>query len=225
MKGAACQMVKNWMPVYDYLESNGLRITRIDLAADLLTGERSVEQALQDWHDGLFDPPMGKPPTMKQYGNWEVNDGTGRTLYVGSRANGKLWRIYEKGCQLGLAFSKWVRWELELRAVDRVLPLDILLRPEDYYKGAARVTYHFITACAERIRGIQRAAVVRLDVILHHARRSYGQLLQYLHMAGVNDRDVVRAISRPIGEKRIKWQAPVGISIDQVIGSCVHVGI
>lgn len=114
-------------------------LTRVDLANDNFNSDVSLDDYLSMYHADLFTS-RGRPPEIEQHGNWVKPNGKGRTLYIGSRKSGKLLRIYEKGLQLANGFHEkfknWVRTELELKAQDRVIPLDVLLRPGQYLAGA-----------------------------------------------------------------------------------------
>src|SRR5438309_783047 len=66
----------------------------------------------------------------------DLGSGDGCTFYVGARANGKMFRGYEKGRQLGDAQSNWFRVEVEFRAKDRLIPLDVLTDPTPYLAGS-----------------------------------------------------------------------------------------
>lgn len=222
MQGDSCARVHDWAVIHRQLREWGARIMRVDLCADLLGGEWTVDDALLGWVAGEFTT-QGRPPAMSQAGNWLAPDGRGRTLYVGTRANGKLLRVYEKGKQLGDPTSPWVRWELELRAVERVIPLDVVLRGAEYLAGSSPMLKKVVQAAAERIRGLRRAATLRLDVIVQHARRSYGALVQYLHRHGVAADDIVAALSRPTGSGRA-WMVPEGFSPGQVCAGIAGVG-
>ena len=57
------------------------------------------------------------------------------TLFIGSRGSAKYCRIYEKGRQLGDPDSPWVRFEVEYRKADSVLPIDMLIKPGQYLTG------------------------------------------------------------------------------------------
>ncbi|MDP1340470.1 replication initiation factor domain-containing protein, partial [Klebsiella variicola] len=59
----------------------------------------------------------------------------GQTGYVGSRASGKFYRGYEKGKQQGDSASLWFRHEVELRSVNREIPLHVLTDPDRYFCG------------------------------------------------------------------------------------------
>lgn len=126
--------------LFDFLKSiPDARITRVDLANDNFHSKVTLDDYLAMYHADLFTS-RGRPPEIEQAGNWVKPNGKGRTLYVGSRKSGKLLRIYEKGLQLANGFHEkfpnWVRVELELKNQDRVIPLDVLLRPGQYLAGA-----------------------------------------------------------------------------------------
>ncbi len=126
--------------LYAFLQSiPGAKITRLDLANDNFNSKTSLDDYLSMYHAGLFIN-RGRAPNIEQAGNWVKPNGKGRTLYIGNRKSGKLLRIYEKGLQLANGFHEkfpnWVRVELELKADDRVIPFDALLRPGQYLAGA-----------------------------------------------------------------------------------------
>lgn len=138
ISGEGCAGAKpGWeLRLYEWLSSMpSAKLTRIDLAYDDYEGSRTVDAALDWYMSGLFGSG-GRNPEVEQRGNWIAPNGKGRTLYVGSRKNGKFFRAYEKGMQLGDESSGWVRFELEMKAVDRVVPLETLLVSGDYLAGA-----------------------------------------------------------------------------------------
>ncbi len=123
--------------LYRYLdEQEQARITRIDLALDDFEGDfSSAEQADQADTDNKFSL-TNRQPSVQHLGDWKRHQGLGRTLQVGKRENGKMFRGYEKGKQLGDCESLWFRSEIEFKSKDRVLPLEMLLKPTDYFAGA-----------------------------------------------------------------------------------------
>jgi phage replication initiation protein len=114
-------------------------LTRVDLASDNFNSKITVDDYLEMYKADMFTS-RGRPPNVEQAGNWIKPNGKGRTLYIGNRKSGKLLRIYEKGLQLANGFHEkypnWLRVELELKNQDRVIPLDVLLRPGQYLAGA-----------------------------------------------------------------------------------------
>lgn len=129
----------------------GVRLTRVDLALDDYTGSSiTYLRAVEALHQGGFMPSRGASPAWMTIQSGEVVPELstaiarrygmvatrGCSLYVGSRKNGKCCRIYEKGLQMeSKEFPQWVRAEGELHNKDRVIPLDVLVKPDDYFAG------------------------------------------------------------------------------------------
>ena len=135
------------------------RLTRVDVAHDCYQGEYTVDQADADYDDGGFRLPKSPTnPECEQRGNWKRINGKGRSFYVGLRTSGKFLRVYEKGKQLGDPRSEWVRVELELKSVDRVIPFDILVNPGCYLAGAYPAL-NWISEEQNRIRTIREEKV------------------------------------------------------------------
>jgi len=163
-------------------ELHSMRLKRVDLAYDDYEGEHSVDFAIQAYKEGLFK--IRRNPSIQQVGDWVTppeEETRGRTVYVGSRASGKMMRIYEKGKQLGQKDSAWVRWELELKAVDRVLPWEILHGTHNFYVTAYPVLADFVAAKAPQyIKTVQKKAKIALDVLIDYAAISYGKLIRVM---------------------------------------------
>ena len=112
-------------------------LTRLDFAYDDYEGEiYPVRKMRRQARRGCFQR-NGRPPKIEVKGPWDQNDpdGMGLTLYIGSRVSGKYARIYEKGLQLGLEGSKWVRFEVEMHSSTFQLTLDMLVSPTKYFAG------------------------------------------------------------------------------------------
>ncbi|MFG6485209.1 replication initiation factor domain-containing protein [Roseateles sp. BYS78W] len=115
-------------------------ITRVDLAVDVWSGHR-IEDVQTAWESGEFDV-RGKRPGQQNAGSWAAHHS--RTFSVGNRGTGKMLRAYEKGdeqfgsreasAQHGCA--EWIRYEVEVRNNHRVIDLDVLTRPADFFAGA-----------------------------------------------------------------------------------------
>ena len=144
LTGTGCKLAKNgWETrLYDDLMVNKFhpRITRIDLAHDDLTGSYSSFDWAnkQESKDQFMTPKTRIRPACTILGEFKHGDpqGKGLTLGIGSRSNGKYFRAYEKGKQLGDSTSPWFRSELEIRSVKRIIPLEVLIEPTEYYAGA-----------------------------------------------------------------------------------------
>lgn len=139
--GATAAQVGWETRLYAWLSSiSSARITRVDLAHDIYDGVAyNVFQARDDYLAGRFNCG-GRDPDCDQKGNWLKPEGKALTFYVGSRSSGKLLRVYMKGRQLGgdacELYPEWTRVELELHSEDRVIPLEILLKPGQYLAGS-----------------------------------------------------------------------------------------
>lgn len=112
------------------------RYTRVDLARDYLAGEHSVEDVLSMYREDGFTCSVQKPKIRLEGDDWYNDTKNGRTVYIGSRMSSKLFRAYEKGKQLGLKDSPWLRFELELRNRDLIIPKDIVIAAGDYMSTA-----------------------------------------------------------------------------------------
>lgn len=130
----------------------GVRLTRVDLALDDYSGSViNYLGAVASLENGGFMPSRGAAPAWMAIQSGELVPAEvstaitrrfgmvatrGCSLYVGSRKNGKCCRIYEKGKQMeSQEYPHWVRAEGELHNKDRVIPLDVLIKPDDYFAG------------------------------------------------------------------------------------------
>jgi phage replication initiation protein len=196
LPGSTCALIADWGQCYhlfhDVLKA---RITRWDGAVDVFDGKPSVDDAVKFYQSGLFNAG-GNKPKCSQQGNWLEPDGTGRTLYIGKRKNGKLLRVYEKGKQLGDPDSLWVRWELELHNRDRVIPWDVLLEPGNYL-AASYTCMDWVSEIQERIRTLQNTATISYDHLCHHAQRGYGKLINLMLQVEGSPDKVIERLKKP----------------------------
>ncbi len=171
--GEGCALVEDWGRAHAFLRDVlKARITRWDGAVDDYEGRYSVDLALAWFLEGRFGT-RGNQPRMKQVGNLAAPDGSGRTLNIGIRKNGKMLRIYEKGRQLGCASSPWTRWELELHNRDREVPLDVLLNPGPYVAGAYSCL-GWVSEEACRVRTLRKTGEISYEHLTPWARVAYG---------------------------------------------------
>ena len=166
-------------------------ITRIDLAHDVFDAPQYyVDFFLRRYDQGAFTT-YRNPPKISQAGNWLTPDQKGRTLYIGSRTTGLYLRIYEKGKQLESADKPtWVRIEAELKSNDRIIPLDVLMRPHEYLAGtypALRFIHHEATKI-EKIRHEVRAD---FDHRVKWAKRQSGGFLHLLNELGYSPTQIL----------------------------------
>lgn len=165
LSGAGCALVTDWLCAVVQARRLRAHLSRVDVAFDdfeaSVFGE--IRQVNQWALDGLFNAKTGKPSASRFMD--DHHKGTGSTVYVGSRGRKQLC-VYEKGKQLGDPQSPWVRCELRLWAADVVVPLEVLVRPGDFLRGAYALLAEKLpeltedTARPERVaRAVQATAV------------------------------------------------------------------
>ena len=139
--GSACTFAEpGWnIRCAELIQAHKGTITRADLALDFFEGlprGRDLESVKADYMAGLMDS-QGKRLKCSLAGDW--CNGAERSFYVGSKEAGKQTNVYEKGHQLmgRESGSPWVRIELRWGNKLRVLPVDILRRPADFFAGAS----------------------------------------------------------------------------------------
>ncbi len=195
--GYGCSMAKlGWEErCHAFLSDVGGYITRADCAYDDYNGVYNVDSAFSDYDKGAYST-RGRYPNVEQRGNWVRPNGKGRTLYIGERSSGKLLRVYEKGLQLGsLDKPTWNRIELELHNSDRVIPLDVLLRPSAYLSGAYPAL-SFISPTAERIRTIKLMAKASISSAIANIKKQWGKYIYFLRNYYDDDNSFFSDISR-----------------------------
>lgn len=198
-----CALIPDWERAYYYLKDClDARVCRWDGAVDDFEGRYTVDIALTWFLSDQFNT-HGNQPRMKQVGNWACPDGTGRTLYIGKRENGKMLRIYEKGKQLGDTNSPWVRWELELKSKDRVIPLEVLIRPGPYVAGSY-ACLDWIDKEACRVRTIQKTAQISYEHLTHYLSVAYGKHLNIMEEVEGSAEAVMAKLKRPGMPKRLQ---------------------
>lgn len=177
------------------------KITRVDLAYDDFDGEYDYCWALKQYHGGGFTAGGNMPKCgIVCSGGAPDSDGglffeNGRTFYVGSRKNGKVYRGYEKGRQMASISETfgsqldWFRHEVEIHAQKRVIPLSVLLSPADYFVGAYPCLGDIVKASGKRISIKKKIFRNQLDGLVTSARNSYGKLITFLseHMKYSSD--------------------------------------
>lgn len=204
--GSGCSLL-DMSKVYKQIRDLPLiKITRTDPAFDDYQGIYSVDHAFDQWKQGGFTL-NGRAPKCQWImsggelgSDGEVEYNGGRTFTVGNRANGKMCRIYEKGKQMGRVDSNWTRWEVELRSTDREIPLDILLRPEDYLIGAypclSFVQMYQPVEQPTRIKTKKKQIKTAYENSVVYARRNVGRLINVMRDSkGLSDSEIVAQLS------------------------------
>jgi len=206
--GDACHMVPSWSKLATLIgEKYKGKITRWDGAVDDYEGLHTVDWGVKLFFENKFNAG-GKKPSCEQKGNWLIPDGTGRTFYIGKRENGKMMRIYEKGMQLGSRWHPWVRWELELHSVDRVIPWDVLLQPGKYVAGAYPKATGWIQQEMSRIKTLQNNTRISYDYLTECASIGYGKHLNVMLEIEGSAEKVIEKLIRNGVPKRLDLPIP-----------------
>jgi replication initiation factor len=210
LPGKACHTIQNWQGLVELLRDKyKARITRWDGAVDDFEGVHSVNWAVEQYLADKFTNG-GNKPTCRQIGNWIQPDGSGRTFYVGKRENGKMLRVYEKGMQLGAKFHPWVRYEVELRNVDRVVPWDVLLTPGKYLAGAYPKALSWIQDEMSRIKTVQKEEKLSYDHLVKYGSIAYGRLLNVMLEVEGSPEQVVERLRKEGLPKRLRMPVVAG---------------
>jgi phage replication initiation protein len=151
-----------------------------------LEGEYTLEDARRWYEEGGFT--VNRRPKARFLD--DMGSGDGSTFYVGRRENGKLFRAYEKGKQLGNRESKWVRFELELKSRDRVIPLDVVTNPGGYLSGAYPCL-SWIDEVQERVKTLSKVLKVSYEKVKGEAKKAYGRLINFMVSAGFSADEIV----------------------------------
>ncbi len=176
--------------IADRLDLHAGRVTRLDVAFDLMYGQISIDDGEKAYHLGKFIG-NGRPPKALRIK--ELSDtGCGETLYIGNRKNGKMLRMYEKGKQLGDSSSPWVRAEVELGRKDREIPSDALRDLDrvfsESYPYLAEIIQEFAGFTSESedslIKTARKKAEISLLHLVRHAQVAYGKLVTVLSDLG-----------------------------------------
>lgn len=181
LSGSGTRWVRNWPSVERELARLGARITRCDVAWDDYEGKRLDVHKLREAARAKEFMQGGTPP------KWRFIDdegcGTGSTLYVGSKGHKELC-VYEKGKQLGMKQSPWVRAEVRLYGKHGNIPLGIVNDPMAFLRGAYDVLGALLLdiapdACT-RIKTTRRAAEATGEALVEYLHRQVGPSLNIL---------------------------------------------
>ena len=164
--------------LYSFINSvDSAKLTRVDLAHDSFNSTYSINDYFDMYQEDLFTCGRTRP-RLELLGDWVNENIRGRTLNIGSRKSGKVLRVYEKGRQLGGGFSdeypNWVRVELEIRADQRDLPVDMLLNPAGYLAGAYPALV-FFSHKQEVILTRKKIGKINLDFSIEVTRHQFGK--------------------------------------------------
>ena len=181
LAGSGTRWVQRWPQVERELIRLRARITRCDVAWDDYDGTRLDVHKLRLAARNKEFMQGGTPP------KWRFIDdegcGTGCTLYVGSKGHKELC-IYEKGKQMGMQRSPWVRAEVRLYGKHGDIPLSIVNDPMAFLRGAYDVLGALLLdiapdACS-RIKTTRKAAEASGEAMVEYLRRQIGPSLNVL---------------------------------------------
>lgn len=161
--------------IAEFCRSHYAKITRLDICFDFDGGDffETRDQIIDDIDTG------GRLPSLRTID--DHGSGEGKTFYVGKRVNGKMFRLYEKGKQLGDKSSRWLRAEVELGCKSRTIPYDALVQPDSYFTGAYSFCAQFVAVYPSKIKTIQKTKTrIACDVLVHYAKTAYGKLINVL---------------------------------------------
>jgi len=171
LEGMGCTFAQTgWREAMaDFIDEHGGLITRADLALDFFDGFKGgIERLRTEYESGLMDKCGRRPDGRIDQSISEKSKGS--SFYLGTREGGCLTNGYEKGKQLfgREDTSDWWRFELRLGNQRRVLPSDLLRRPEDFFAGtsdwhAAILAEHGAQYKPERIKVNERLKVQTID--------------------------------------------------------------
>lgn len=187
LTGQGCDWVRDWDIAQDCLAAlPAWQPRRVDVALDTFKRETSHEDILAAYRSGGFTA-RGRPPKLMQIiGELPTQ---GRTIYIGTRTSDKFLRCYEKGRQLaepqgleeidGVPVGDWYRVELELKAKDNDLPVDIIDRRDQYLAGSYPYLQALLSDVEPEIlvRTRERVPQLLLADALDHIRVQYGRTL------------------------------------------------
>lgn len=215
INGHGCSTFTYWHEVKSVLESlHDCKITRLDICLDDMTGEDlNMDMAKQAFFDGEFNLTVNHPKHCVM-GDWfNPVPVDGRTLQIGKRQNGKMCRIYEKGLQLAHSsdspYHRWVRCEVEIKSVDRVIPFDALLQTDSFFAGCypfcAKLLAKFNANNPPSTRIEIQSATTQLSVdrLTHYCSTAYGKLISVLQLAGFKPEEIVVNLARKGVPKRL----------------------
>jgi phage replication initiation protein len=180
LTGAGCKWVKNWAHVEREARRVNARISRVDCAHDDYEGKRLDVHALRERAAAGDFAEGGCPPRHRFMS--DEGHGTGNTLYVGGKGHKELC-VYEKGKQLGVASSRWVRAEVRLYGKHVEVPLDVLTNPGAYLRGSYSVLRELIHGVCTRLRTIRKQVEVSAEAMVEWAHRQVGPALNVLRGA------------------------------------------
>lgn len=215
INGTGCALArKGWNELlYKYLktEAKNPKLNRVDLAFDDFESEWVSVDLAYEWDTNNLFWCGGRPSEINQLGDWKRINGKGRTLTIGNRESSKFLRFYERGKKEGDSLSLWTRAELELKSTDRYLPLDVLISPSTYFKGAYPALEMLCNqlndfTAPEKCQLIEKQANINVDKALDIVKVQFGKYIRQFRKF-INDSDLLNIISsdKDVVPKRLNF--------------------
>lgn len=177
LSGAGTKWVRNWHTAHAHLTALDARISRVDVAYDDYDGNLGTVHALRERALAGEFASGGRPPDLRFLS--DEGSGKGCTLYVGGKGH-KEFCAYEKGRQLGMETSPWLRYEGRLYGKHAHVSLDVLLRPMDYLRGMYPVLANLLHGACQRLETIKRTVQSSAHAWSKWMRRQMGRSINLL---------------------------------------------
>lgn len=215
INGTGCALArKGWNEqLYKFLKSQAIspKLNRVDIAFDDFESEWVSVDLADQWDSQDLFWCGGRNSEINKLGDWKRINGNGRTLTIGNRSSSKFLRFYERGKKEGDSLSLWTRAELELKSTDRYLPLDILLSPSTYFKGAYPALEMLMNqlndfVAPEKCQLIEKQANINVDKALDIVKVQFGKYIRQFRKF-INDSDLLNIISsdKDVVPKRLNF--------------------
>lgn len=227
MPGTGCHWVQDWDAVEAVEALPDAQIRRLDIALTTWDGEVTHDTVVQAHEAGRFIT-KGRPPELTQI--LKSNERSGRTCYIGQREKSdKFMRCYEKGKEMlskatvgapvlsgvthinGKLVEDIYRCEVELKAVTKDIPWEVIERRDQYFTGS----YPF---CADVLPGVEPDVLMRrpervpqaeLSIALDTIRTQFGSTL-YTALRAM-DGDIGAVWDRIVGDKHNQRLLEAGV--------------
>lgn len=215
INGTGCALArKGWNEqLYKFLKCQAIspKLNRVDIAFDDFESEWVSVDLADQWDSQDLFWCGGRNSEINKLGDWKRVNGKGRTLTIGNRSSSKFLRFYERGKKEGDSLSLWTRAELELKSTDRYLPLDILLSPSTYFKGAYPALEALMNqlndfVAPEKCQLIEKQANINVDKALDIVKVQFGKYIRQFRKF-INDSDLLNIISsdKDVVPKRLNF--------------------
>lgn len=215
INGTGCALArKSWNEqLYKFLkvQAKTPKLNRVDIAFDDFESEWVSVDLANQWDSQEMFWCGGRNSEVNHLGDWKRINGKGRTLTIGNRSSSKFLRFYERGKKEGDSLSLWTRAELELKSTDRYLPLNVLLSPSTYFKGAYPALEALCNklnefVAPEKCELVKKQATINVDKALEIVKHQFGKYIRQFRKF-INDEDLLNIISsdKDVVPKRLNF--------------------